>query len=160
MNSWIDRKALFEYLRGHFRLDWTGWHGAPHWSRVLRNGLLIARHESGVREDVVRLFAFLHDHERREEDEDFGHGNRAVLNAINLRGKYFDIDDTGFLLLCQAMAEHSDGKLEADITVQACWDADRLDLGRVGILPDAKYLCTAYAKNFNNINEAYIRSVR
>ena len=27
-----------------------------------------------------------------------------------------------------------------------CWDADRLDLGRVGIIPDSKYLFNAEAK--------------
>lgn len=33
----------------------------------------------------------------------------------------------------KALAYHSDGYTEGDITVQVCWDADRLDLGRVGI---------------------------
>lgn len=30
--------------------------------------------------------------------------------------------------------------------VQICWDSERLDLGRIGIQPDAKYLFTDYAK--------------
>jgi uncharacterized protein len=30
--------------------------------------------------------------------------------------------------------------------VQACWDADRLDLGRVGIAPAPERLCTAAAR--------------
>ncbi len=34
-----------------------------------------------------------------------------------------------------------------DITVQTCWDADRLDLGRVGITPNPRWLCTACAKD-------------
>ena len=32
-----------------------------------------------------------------------------------------------------------------DITVQCCWDADRLDLGRV--MPDPRRLCTDAAKS-------------
>ena len=36
-------------------------------------------------------------------------------------------------LLAYACRHHSGGMIDADITVQACWDADRLDLGRVGI---------------------------
>ena len=31
-------------------------------------------------------------------------------------------------------------------TIQTCWDADRLDLGRVGITPDPSWLCTEAAK--------------
>jgi uncharacterized protein len=38
------------------------------------------------------------------------------------------------------------GRTEADNTIQTCWDADRLDLGRVGIVPDPSRLCTAAAK--------------
>ena len=32
------------------------------------------------------------------------------------------------------------GDVSTDATIQTCWDADRLDLGRVGIFPSAKYL--------------------
>ncbi|MFM7373822.1 MAG: hypothetical protein ACKO39_01545, partial [Chthoniobacterales bacterium] len=42
---------------------------------------------------------------------------------------------------------HTDGLTEADPTIQACWDADRLDLGRVGITPHASRLCTDAARN-------------
>ena len=35
----------------------------------------------------------------------------------------------------------------ADPTVLTCWDADRLDLGRVGITPRAEKLCTSAACN-------------
>ena len=45
------------------------------------------------------------------------------------------------------------------MTVQTCWDADRLDLGRVGIKPDARYLCTAEAANPEMIAWAYERSI-
>jgi uncharacterized protein len=38
------------------------------------------------------------------------------------------------------------GGTTADITIQTCWDADRLDLGRVGVFPDAARLCTGAAR--------------
>jgi uncharacterized protein len=55
---------------------------------------------------------------------------------------------------------NSDGLLEADITVQTCRDADRLDLGRVGQTPRVEKLCTEEARDpvFRDI--AYRRSLR
>jgi uncharacterized protein len=38
------------------------------------------------------------------------------------------------------------GKIQANITIQTCWYADRLDLGRVGIIPHPIKLCTLVAK--------------
>jgi uncharacterized protein len=52
---------------------------------------------------------------------------------------------------------HSEGAVHADPTVQTCWDADRLDLGRVGVMPDAKFL-SAHA--IPMINDAYLWSKR
>tara|TARA_B100000315_G_scaffold79959_1_gene73252 strand:- start:616 stop:768 length:153 start_codon:yes stop_codon:yes gene_type:complete len=34
----------------------------------------------------------------------------------------------------------------SDITIATCWDADRLDLGRVGADPNPKYLFSDEAK--------------
>ena len=53
-----------------------------------------------------------------------------------------DLDDIAFALLTNACDLHTDGLTEADPTVQACWDADRLDLFRVGIRPRPDRLCT------------------
>ena len=63
-------------------------------------------------------------------------------------------------LLVEACAGHSDGFTKADITVQTCWDADRLDLGRVGIEPHPKYLCTEVAREAKFLKAAYQRSLR
>jgi uncharacterized protein len=46
------------------------------------------------------------------------------------------------------------------VTVQTCWDADRLDLGRVGKHPHPRYLCTPAARDREVIEWAYRRSVR
>jgi hypothetical protein len=36
-------KELVAFAREHFALAWQGIHGAPHWARVLRNGMLVGR---------------------------------------------------------------------------------------------------------------------
>ena len=70
------------------------------------------------------------------------------------------LDRLGLDMLVHACEFHSDGLTEADATIQACWDADRLDLGRVGIRPDPRRLCTAAAREPGNLEAAYRRSLR
>jgi uncharacterized protein len=41
----------------------------------------------------------------------------------------FAADDDRFDLLYTACDLHTDGLTDGDVTIQACWDADRLDLG-------------------------------
>ena len=74
----------------------------------------------------------LHDTQRRNERRDPSHGRRAARYAQPLRGVWFDLSDKEIELLTKALKYHSDGYKEADITVQVCWDADRLDLGPCG----------------------------
>jgi uncharacterized protein len=153
----IITRELIAAVRQVFTLDWTGIHGAPHWARVRDNGLRLAA-RTGARTDVVELFAFLHDSQRRHDGRDADHGRRAAVFAATVRGKLFTLDDHGFALLCGACAGHSDGLIEADVTVQTCWDADRLDLGRIGVVPDAGKLCTAAAREPLMIEWAFERS--
>ena len=63
---------------------------------------------------------------------DDGHGQRGAELAAELRGTLFDLPDADFELLYEACARHTDGLTDADITIQTCWDADRLDLGPRG----------------------------
>jgi uncharacterized protein len=151
--------ALMALLRSQFALDWTGIHGAPHWARVRVNGLLLAE-ATGARPDVVELFSVLHDARRLNDHRDPLHGRRAAELARSLRGTLVRLDDHAFELLALACIGHSDGMLDAGVTVQTCWDADRLDLGRVGIRPDPAQLCTAAARDPDVIAQAWRRSVR
>jgi len=157
MTSLLTRD-LIAAVRERFSLDWNGIHGVPHWARVRVNGLAIAQ-RNGARADVVELFAFLHDSCRQNDGRDPEHGSRAVDFAASLRGRVFDIDDEGFRLLEHACATHSDGHLEGDTTVQACWDADRLDLWRVWITPSRRRLATVAARDAAVFDEAKRRSV-
>ena len=78
--------------------------------------------------------------------------------AAHLHGKLFDATSEELALLTDACERHSLGLTKADVTIQTCWDADRLDLGRVGIKPHPKYLCTAAAKASAVIQAAFLRS--
>ena len=71
----------------------------------------------------------------------------------------FDLSDEEMDLLTEALKYHSDGYTRADITVQVCWDANRLDLGRLGIKPAPNKLCTATARSVAALDVAYERSV-
>ncbi len=150
---------LIEFLRTQFRLDWHGIHGAPHWARVRYNGFQLAM-LNGANIEVVELFAFLHDACRIADSGDPNHGKRAAELVETLNGKYFSLDNTASLLLKKACSEHSEGYVRGDITVQTCWDADRLDLGQIGIRPDPQKLCTAEAQSPAVIAAAYRRSLR
>lgn len=150
---------LVHFLREHFKLGWEGDHGARHWARVRHNGLLLAE-KTGANTRVIELFAFLHDAERHDEWQDPLHGVRSAMLVNDLHGVLFQASNEELGLLMHACHHHSDGLLDADITVQTCWDADRLDLGRVGIKPDPAFLCTAAARDSRMIEQTYFRSIQ
>ncbi len=141
-----------------YPLPIMGVHGVSHWARVLENGLRIAA-ESGANIQVVQLFAIFHDSRRKNEGIDPGHGRRGGDLAAKMRGDWFDLPEDEFELLYVACRDHTKGRTKGDITVQTCWDADRLDLGRVGFIPSPKYLCTEAAKSSETLDWAYKRSL-
>lgn len=155
----MDLKPILDAVLAEYALPWAGTHGVAHWARVLENGLRLAE-ETGADVEVVSLFAVLHDSRRINESYDPGHGQRAAQFAAELRGKVFELADAPFELLTTACAGHTDERTHADITIRTCWDADRLDLGRVSIRPDPKYLGTEPAKRAETIRWADARAVQ
>jgi uncharacterized protein len=141
----MDLKPLLDAILPDYGLLWNGDHGISHWARVLENGLRLAE-ETGANVAVVSLFAVLHDSRRQNEWSDPQHGPRAAEFAVELRGTIFDLPDHEFGLLYRACEGHTHERTHPDVTIQTCWDADRLDLGRVGITPHPSRLCTAVAK--------------
>lgn len=152
----------------NFALD--GWelddtHGLPHWQRVERNGILLSVEDGCIREDVnikvVRFFAYLHDKCRYDNGEDIGHGMRAAEMLHTIRDTILkEFSDEEFALLEMACRYHTTKHRTGIPTVDVCFDADRLDLGRVGIEPDPARMATEqgayYAKNrylIDNINK-------
>jgi uncharacterized protein len=138
--------AIIHEILDSYSLPLRGYHGVVHWARVLENGRRLAA-ATGARIEVVTLFALFHDSRRINENSDFGHGHRGANYARSLRGKLVHLDDADFHLLFEACRLHTDGLTHGDITLQVCWDADRLDLGRVGITPDPDLLCTDAARD-------------
>lgn len=141
----IHLKPIVHRILEDYPLPWHGTHGVGHWARVLENGLRLAQ-GTDANVAVVQLFAVFHDSRRINEGTDHDHGRRGAELAAELRGDWFDLSDDDFELLQFACQHHTDGITEADVTVQVCWDSDRLDLGRVGIVPAPKKLCTPAAK--------------
>ena len=121
-------------------------HGPKHWDRVRRFGLKIAE-SSGADLLVVKLFALFHDSRRENDGHDPGHGLRGAEFAKQLREEgRFHLEDGQFEKLFYACQWHTDETHHQDATIGTCWDADRLDLGRVRIKPKEKYLNTEAAK--------------
>ena len=150
---------LIQFLRRGFFLDWGGVHGAPHWARVRENGLRLSA-STGANTKVVEAFAFLHDSQRVNDGHDPDHGPRAAELARRLPKSLLDLTHSEVEILATACNGHTGGIIDADITVCTCWDADRLDLGRVGIVPDPARLCTDAARDPEILRWAYARSTR
>ena len=130
-------------------------HGLNHWNRVMENGIRVGC-ENGADLKVIEYFSYLHDCCRENEDHDPRHGQRAAQYAKYHRS-IFDLNDNQFKLLIRACAGHTyampTGKAGLDNTLAACWDADRLDLWRVGIAPDPNYLFSLAAIMYLDCSE-------
>jgi uncharacterized protein len=121
-------------------------HGPAHWARVELIGLRLAE-KSGADPLVMRLFALFHDSQRQNDSLDPEHGARGAQLAAAFRSKWFEAGDRQFQQLHEACALHTDGLLSPDATIGTCWDADRLDLARIGMMPDLRFLSTAAARD-------------
>jgi uncharacterized protein len=135
----LDLKPIVDAILSNYALPIYGIHGIAHWARVLETGLRLAE-VNRVNVEVVQLFAVLHDSRRVTEDIDPSHGIRGASFAAELRGKFFNLNDDDFDLLFVACIGHMDNQTDDDSTVQTCWDADRLDLGRVGARIDPLWI--------------------
>ena len=142
----MNTAAILTEILKAYALDPLGFHGVVHWARVMENGLKLAA-MNGADPNIVTLFALFHDSRRENDGTDYGHGLRGAQLAKTLRGNVFELNDDDFELLYRACEWHTEGKHDLDITVRTCWDSDRLDLGRVGITPNPKYLCTPEARS-------------
>jgi uncharacterized protein len=128
-----------DYVRSRWTLD--DLHGVSHWDRVYRNGQLLMTPE--VNPLVVALFAYLHDSCRVDNGSDLEHGPRAAAWVETIRNTYLQaLSDEEFFLLQEACRLHTTMSRTGNPTIDACFDADRLDLWRVGITPDPERLAT------------------
>ena len=147
---------LIAEIKRNYCLNWHGTHGILHWSRVYENGMKLAE-QDGVNAKVVQLFSVFHDSQRKNEHVDKHHGKRGAELATKLR-EFCNLNNHEFKLLTVACSMHTCAMDHEDITIQSCFDSDRLDLGRVGIMPDANLLCTPMAKTPETIKWGFERS--
>lgn len=157
IKSDILTQPFLDFLAHKYALSHNGVHGIDHWFRVLLNGRQLAE-QTGADLKVVEYFALIHDVMRHDEDRDLNHGNRSADLVLALDGDWLHLSSDQLGQLEEACRYHSMGRLTRDVTIQTCWDSDRLDLGRVGIKPNRTYLGTAPARNQDFIMSAYARS--
>ena len=140
-NKDIHIKRLREYAIKHSILGDYSVHGVSHWDRVARNAEVLIT--SDVDEQVVKAFAYIHDVERVNESDDLQHGPRAALLVDEIRSSVLGfLNDLEIVQLKEACRLHTLRHKTEDATVNACFDADRLDLGRVGITPNPDKMAT------------------
>lgn len=133
--------ALWQRVLGECSVRASRLHGPAHWARVERNGLYIVA-QTGANADVIKLFALFHDSMRWTDGRDPDHGRRAAEYVRSLRPMLRGLSEANFQRLCEACRWHTARRHHEDVTVGACWDADRLDIGRVGITLSAAFLNT------------------
>ncbi len=120
-------------------------HGVTHWDRVYENGRKLLTPK--VDPLVVGLFAYLHDSCRKNDYEDIYHGQRAAQWIETLRDTYLkELTDEQFELLHKACKYHTILYKMDNPTIDACFDADRLDLWRVGVVPNPQKMATKKGK--------------
>lgn len=142
----MDFEAIWNEAREAFSMLSID-HGPVHWETVERNVNSLADADERIDRTVARLFAILHDCKRQNESFDPDHGRRAGVFARKLfaEGK-LPITGSQLATLVYALDLHNDGITHEDPTIGACWDADRLDLPRVGIKTEEEFLSTEAAK--------------
>ena len=144
VTPWLVAEVL-----GDYRLAVGGVHGPGHWLRVHANGLALAARTPGADAGVVELFALLHDCQRLNENADRGHGARAAkyVRRLSVDG-LLRLDSSRLEVLATACAGHELGRVSDDPTIGVCWDADRLELSRLGRRPIPELLSTEAARDF------------
>lgn len=146
-----------EVLRG-YALEHRGIHGPSHWLRVRANELSLAAMTPGADAALIELFALLHDSQRHSEGRDLGHGERAAAYVRQLATDgLLRLVPNRLETLITACAGHEHGQVSEHPTIGCCWDADRLELARLGRRPIPSLLSTASARDPAVQGEAWQR---
>ena len=104
-------------------------HGLNHWKRVEAVGLLMAEVCPEADKEVISWFAYTHDSMRTDDGCCTEHGPNAAELIDKVRDTYMsELSDEQIGKLRTACYHHTFEKNAEDITVDICFDADRLDL--------------------------------
>lgn len=143
-------------------------HGVTHWTRVHRYGLLLADSLKLSEEErlAIALFGWTHDLARTDDNGGNQHSIDGAKYIQYVTDRLFsDFPETTLDVVTTAIRYHSDGMNAEEAlyelpivdnstwsrestlnTIGCCWDADRLDLLRLGIVPDESMMSTPYWK--------------
>jgi uncharacterized protein len=122
-------------------------HGERHWRAVAHAGLQLAPSLPDCRPLVILVFALFHDAMRENEYRDPEHGLRGAELSRQLHtDELLQLEDRDSQLLYEACRDHDRGLVSDDPTIGTSWDADRLNLWRVGQEPDPRLLSTEAAR--------------
>ncbi len=135
----IEKLRAFSHERWPYQLGPT--HGVEHWDRVAKFAQIL--YVEGADMDVMQAFAYIHDAERRDNDYDIEHGKRAskLIDVIRHEELSF-LNDEQIAKLKRACELHNVERRTGDLTIDICFDADRMDLPRVGIMPLPQKMAT------------------
>lgn len=135
--------AVLDHSTGHD----SRIHGELHWSAVAAAGYHLCKMTPEADRRVVLLFAMFHDSMRESDGPDPEHGARAAELAYKLQESGdLELADEQLATLEEALVYHDKGQIHLDPSIGACWDADRLNLPRVGIKPDPDLMSTEAGK--------------
>jgi len=139
----VELLAVLEHARRSAPLLHSSIHGEHHWQHVAVIGARLAAATSGADPQLALLFAVLHDSCRENEDYDPEHGHRAayLLDELHSTG-VLTLETDRLRPLRDAVARHDAGTTTVDPAIGVCWDADRLCLPRVGVIPRTELLST------------------
>lgn len=136
---------LRNYAESTFQCGPASIHGLSHWRRVEKSARVICKHTPADLM-VVRYFAYLHDSCRLNDGKDPQHGARAADMLSQLPEDIALLSQSQLHTLARAIRHHTEGSTSDDPTIGACWDSDRLDLGRAGITPTDRLMSTRTGK--------------
>lgn len=149
-----DLDQLLDAVRADALLRSSRAHGEGHWLAVAATGLELHAHSTAARMRapdplLVVLFGLLHDCRRENETYDPEHGHRAADVAASLHTcGLLTLEQTELDVLVEACMLHHSGEVnEEHATIGACFDADRLQLPRVGIAVRHRYISTAAGRD-------------
>ena len=141
-------------------------HGVAHWTRVHRYGLLLADSlKLSEKEKIaIALFGFTHDLARTDDGGGNQHSIAGAKYVQYVTDTLFsDFPNSTVDIVKVAIRYHSDGMNAEEALYElpiagssnwsresvlnmigCCWDADRLDLLRLGIMPNESKMSTSY----------------
>ena len=137
----IDFDKVLAYAMDNSSIYESHCHGVDHWTKVAEHAVNFASETKGADITVAHLFGLLHDFKRSDDEQCFKHGVDSAKAIYKIRKTLLKkLSKKQFNTLVEAIKYHPDGKVSDDPTIGCCWDADRVELPRVGIDVSLEYI--------------------